>query len=183
MQMLLKKISKDVNIFVTQFSKSVSEKYDIDENELLQIWNMEKNPKKRKISAYQNFSSKIRHQIKEENPHFTFGEISKTISLRWKDLTLEQKKAFEIITNDTTSQNKYSNMTVKELKQMCKAYNLKISGKKSDIIARLIENDKDESKNNSPSTSYSGKHSPSMSHIINDDDGSTLSEISDTSNI
>jgi len=181
--MLLKKISKDIDLYITEFCKIVSQKYDIEEKELLQIWNADKNPKKRKISAYQNFSSKIRPQIKEEHPNFTFGEISKTISLRWKDLTVEQKKIFESHKSENDSQNKYSDMTVKDLKQMCKAYNLKKSGKKSDIIARLIENDKtSSSKKNSPLSEYSGKHSPSFSHIMSDD-GSILSEITDNSQI
>lgn len=54
------------------------------------------NQPKKKKSAYQNFFAEIRKKITEENPGIKFGEISKEVSKKWKDLSIEEKKQFNV---------------------------------------------------------------------------------------
>jgi hypothetical protein len=51
-------------------------------------------PKKKRKNAYTVFSSKYRSIVKQENPDKKFGEISKIIGKKWKDLNPEEKLTY-----------------------------------------------------------------------------------------
>lgn len=141
---LLKKISKDIDASILEFCKEIALQYDIDQDDLLNLWektnqNSTKKPKKR--TAYQNFSSLIRNDVCEENPDFTFGEISKEIGKRWKLLSASQKKKYEIAEESVVSAKNYKNLKVAQLKDLCKSKGLDYDGKKAELVQRLMEND------------------------------------------
>lgn len=54
----------------------------------------DKNAPKRAGSAYLKFASSIRKTIKENNPTFTFAEITRAISEQWKSLSETDKAPF-----------------------------------------------------------------------------------------
>lgn len=107
--------------YIDEFHQEIIKKNKkLNLEELQQIWNkvsgtnsksvgeiMLNQPKKKK-SAYQNFFAEIRKKITEENPGMKFGEISKEVSKKWKNLSADEKKQFnvettfpnEIITNE-----------------------------------------------------------------------------------
>ena len=55
---------------------------------------LKKQGPKRPSSAYFLFSMSIRNELLQEHPHAKVPELSKLASIRWKDLTDEQKKPF-----------------------------------------------------------------------------------------
>ncbi|OWF39312.1 Protein polybromo-1 [Mizuhopecten yessoensis] len=50
---------------------------------------------KRQISGYIVYSGEIRKHIQQENPDCTFGEISRIVGLKWRNLTKEEKEKYE----------------------------------------------------------------------------------------
>ena len=55
---------------------------------------IKQNPKKKRKNAYTVFSSKYRSIVKQENPDKKFGEISKIIGKKWKNLMPEEKLTY-----------------------------------------------------------------------------------------
>ena len=54
---------------------------------------------KRATSAFMFYSAKIRPIIKEENPDIKFTEMGKVIGEKWRELSAEDKKEFEVMAN------------------------------------------------------------------------------------
>ncbi|XP_060077501.1 protein polybromo-1-like isoform X5 [Ylistrum balloti] len=50
---------------------------------------------KRQISGYIVYSGEIRKHIQQENPDCTFGEISRIVGLKWRNLSKEEKEKYE----------------------------------------------------------------------------------------
>lgn len=65
-------------------------------------------PKKKRKNAYTVFSSKYRSIVKQENPDKKFGEISKIIGKKWKNLMPEEKLTYrnEALKLNQISKNK-----------------------------------------------------------------------------
>jgi hypothetical protein len=95
---LYNKMQKLVDATVEEFCRRVAEKYDhLDVEEMMTLWKetakapKKKSDKPKKKTAYMNFSQTVRAEMKTANPEVTFGEISKEVSRRWKELSAEQK--------------------------------------------------------------------------------------------
>ena len=147
---LIKKINKSIEASVADFCSAIASKYELDKDELVQLWQesvSKKNKTVKKRSAYVNYSTKIRSSIIESNPDITFGEISKEISKRWKELSDAEKEKFK--ENDASSdkaqansvkvskKNGFGSKKVSELKSLCKDKGLSVNGSKTDLIERL----------------------------------------------
>lgn len=108
--------------YIDEFNQEIIKKNKkLNLEELQQIWKkvsgttlksvgeiMLTQPKKKK-SAYQNFFAEIRKKITEENPGMKFGEISKEVSKKWKNLSTDEKKQFNVestFTNEIITEEK-----------------------------------------------------------------------------
>lgn len=49
---------------------------------------------KKPLAVYSLFTKDMYHEVKAQNPGKSFGEISKLINVRWKNLSESQKKPF-----------------------------------------------------------------------------------------
>ena len=93
---LYNKMQKLVDATVEEFCRRVAEKYDnLDVEEMMVLWKetakapKKKSDKPKKKTAYMNFSQTVRAEMKTANAEVTFGEISKEVSRRWKELSPE----------------------------------------------------------------------------------------------
>jgi predicted transcriptional regulator len=99
---LMKKITKDVDTAVQEFCKNMADKYGICAEEAFTQWKVSQQkpavsvnaPKKR--TPFVMFSMSIRALILEENPDFSFGDVSKETGRRWKLLSDDEKKKYAI---------------------------------------------------------------------------------------
>jgi hypothetical protein len=112
--------------FIQEFTKRIASKYDLEQEELLTLWNeidkdnvevpitistsseqpvkksskkskkSETSPKTKKTTPYINYMKSIRSSIKEENPSFNFAQISKEIGRRWKELSVDEKNQYKV---------------------------------------------------------------------------------------
>jgi len=55
----------------------------------------DKDAPKKPLSGYLFFSTEVRGKIKDANPDFGFGDITKEISRQWKTLSATQRKPFD----------------------------------------------------------------------------------------
>ena len=166
---LLKKIGKNIDSSILDFVKEISSRYDIDQNELMDIWKKTdggssiKKPKKK--TAYQNFSNIIRKQIKDENPDFDFGQISKEISKKWKEMDDSEKNTYKDMTVEGDVPN-FKNMKVAELRELCDKKGLNSKGKKIELIDRLMNHSSKASTPMSKASTPMSKASPMSSHSL-----------------
>jgi hypothetical protein len=107
---LYNKMQKLVDATVEEFCRRVAEKYDhLDVEEMMVLWKetakapKRKSDKPKKKTAYMNFSQTVRAEMKAANPEVTFGEISKEVSRRWKELSAEQKLSWTPSVDHTES--------------------------------------------------------------------------------
>lgn len=56
------------------------------------------NKDKKKKTAYQNFFTITRTQLTNDNKKIPFGELSKIISTKWKELSIQDKKSYSAFT-------------------------------------------------------------------------------------
>jgi hypothetical protein len=95
----------------------------------------------------------------EEFPEYKFGDISKEIAKRWKELDSDEKNKYQshtpIVEKDDTdtktptnkktkkskkkinTEHPLMNKKIVELKQMCKDNKIKSTGNKADLVERL----------------------------------------------
>lgn len=104
-QMMMRNATEITEALIDKFISEVSNKFDLDKEELVEMWKNlpapEGMPKKRRKTnatkrpptAYQNFSNAMRTQLRVENPDATFGEISTMLSKAWAGMTPEEKAA------------------------------------------------------------------------------------------
>jgi len=107
----MNKINKGIEMSILAFTQSIAEKYSLSQEELVEMWNETTKMKtktkkmvttqKKKKTAYQNFSDAERATLKKSNPSITFGELSKQIGAKWKNLTQEKKDQW-IISSSTS---------------------------------------------------------------------------------
>jgi hypothetical protein len=94
-------INNTINLYLENFMTTLAARFNIDREEIGDIWKEVQNKKiaknkrvKRKSSApsaYILFSNDERIKIKETNPTMSFVEISKEVGKRWKMATPEKK--------------------------------------------------------------------------------------------
>lgn len=98
---LIKKITKTIDASINDFCTTIAEKFDLNVDELLEIWKQNvgsstsKSKTVKKRSAYVNYSMHLRPILLEENPDMTFGEISGETSKRWKQMTADEKLEYQ----------------------------------------------------------------------------------------
>ena len=185
---LSKELAKIVNKHVDNLLDIISEKYHLSKDELNEIWetcSKTKTKKNKKLSPWHQFCKVERQKMKKENPHLSFGELSKLIGQKWMSMSDEDKKNYttpqiektqidttqiektqidttqiEATQIDTTQienieeeggeeNDKYvlnkideediKEMKIKDLKTLCVKINLSKTGKRSELIDRLLK--------------------------------------------
>lgn len=140
--LLTNKMKELLDEQLKDFFSSIENDYNLPKNTLWKRW--EGLPKKDKKSEYQNFFSIQRNKMVKENPNITFGEISKQVSLMWKNLSIQEKQQY---TNNHMKPNisldhfrkEYLKMTIQELKERCKEKGIVKLRKKEDMINALMD--------------------------------------------
>lgn len=90
----LTKLTQNIhNILFDIIISDISQKYNIPEKELVKCIPFKN--KKLKKNAYTIFSSSHRKKIKQLYPDKNFGEISKMVGLKWKELSEDEKKKYK----------------------------------------------------------------------------------------
>ena len=94
MASLMKKITRDITSSVTAFTARIAEKYNLDQDELLDLWSEQTKMKIKTAtstsatakpkSAYLVFCAEQRAILKAEQPDLSFAAISTEIGIRWK---------------------------------------------------------------------------------------------------
>jgi hypothetical protein len=96
----MNKIAKNIEASVLEFTRRLADKYDLDQDTLMEMWTDVSKMKtkaskaKKPPSAYQIFSAEQRALLKKDDPSMAFGDIAKEIGHRWKKLTSEEKAAY-----------------------------------------------------------------------------------------
>jgi hypothetical protein len=93
----MKNIHKTIEKNIIIFTSEISEKFGMNQDELLEMWtsvskmkiktNPSKIEKKKTKSPWLQFCKDQRTIIKKENPKLPFGDISKLIGKKWKTMT------------------------------------------------------------------------------------------------
>lgn len=143
---------------------------------------------KKPLTAYQNFCNDHRPKLQEQKPTMKFGDISKELGCIWGTFSDTEKKKYtsppppipectstlraSLDTNDIPSKTDsavsvtYTKMelqgkTLMTLKELCTTYNLKKTGKKDEIMTRILQHTADKNKTAlSSSSSSTTIHTP-----------------------
>lgn len=121
---LLKNINKSIEKTIVQFTKEVSEKYGMPQDEILEMWTTISKMKiksvsssTKKMSPWLQFCKDERIKLKKDQPSLKFGEISKVIGEKWSAMSDDDKKKYEssvpVITNTTNITKNTNNNTEK----------------------------------------------------------------------
>jgi len=121
---------------------------------------------KKPLTAYQNFCKDHRPKLQEQKPTMKFGDISKELGCIWGTFSDTEKKKYtspppsipectstlraSLDTNDipsktdsdvsvTYTKTELQGKTLVELKELCTTYNLKKTGKKDEIMTRILQ--------------------------------------------
>ena len=144
-QKLLKDIESDISKSINVFINTLSEKYSLDTDELLRIWNEGSVYPKSELSLSSSSNSKkiysllTGNNVEKEEKKEVKKEEKKGKSSPKKEIDLES------LQNDKDLEpRKLLNYNVSELKALCKRHGLKVSGKKEDLIKRLKGKEDDE---------------------------------------
>jgi hypothetical protein len=96
---LTKAIQKSIEKNIDKFVTEIEAKFGVSKTDLINIWKdvskMNIKNKDKKLSPWLQFCKDQRVIIKKNHPEMSFGDISKMIGLKWKDLTKEQKKTYK----------------------------------------------------------------------------------------
>jgi hypothetical protein len=87
---------------------TLEEKKRIKEEEKMKqmkIIKIKETKKKKVLSPYANFMKHIHPEIKAMNPHFSFGDISREIGVRWKALSKDEKEQFKTKTIQSSQED------------------------------------------------------------------------------
>jgi hypothetical protein len=91
---LTKTIETHINKKVNSYILQVSEKFNLNKDELNCMWNDLNGIKVKKVSNFQKFCRTQRQQLKDGNPDMTFGDMNKQLGSMWQKLTDEEKNSF-----------------------------------------------------------------------------------------
>lgn len=152
----MNKLAKNIEGFVLEYTRAIAEKYDLQQDDLMEMWTEVTKMKtkaaqaKKPRSAYQVFSAEQRKLLKEEYPDMAFGDIAKEIGKRWSDLSAKEKAAYA--ENQTTPKKKakktsptgddsdLKKLSKSRLLEMCNSKGIKIAkNKNKDQIIAAIE--------------------------------------------
>jgi hypothetical protein len=173
----------------TKFISMIAENYGIDENELNELYGIackeetkgmkrskrsRKGPKK--LSGFQLFSNEQRKAIKdkrekEEEEPLTFGDTSKEIAKRWRNVPDEEKDEYKLRAIEENEKRKQTSEKEKKneeksKKKMKKKMKKKTKAKKSpkvieeeedELIVELDEESIDEEKDSTGEEEYSSE--------------------------
>jgi len=116
---MLTKINSIIDNYTQEFSAQIASKYNLDVNELNQLWKTivgqgtsngltrpsrrvkaqgatgNVAPKPKKISAYIQYSKLTRSEVKQEFPTMKPTDVTKEIARRWRLLTIEEKNKYK----------------------------------------------------------------------------------------
>lgn len=113
MSSIYSKIINNISVSISELLENISEKYSLPLEELNEMW--------------MNESEKPKKVTKKVSP---------------KKINSEEEKVPDPSQDKDLDPQKIINYSVSELKELCKRYNLKVSGKKDELIARLTSGDK-----------------------------------------
>lgn len=99
----MKNIHKCIEKNLVQFTKDISDKYGISQDDLLEMWTSVSKMKMKsgngsstkKMSPWLQFCKDERIKLKIDEPSLKFGEISKRIGEKWSAMSKEEKKQYE----------------------------------------------------------------------------------------
>ena len=108
---LLKTIQKSIEKCVLEYVRTISEKYNIPEDDLVEMWGevtkmrikTASNQSKR-MSPWLRFCKEERVRMKTSDPELSFGEISKRIGEKWSSMSTDDREAY-IASLPTASNN------------------------------------------------------------------------------
>ena len=140
--------SQALNMIMSEYTKEISEKHDIDQKTLLKLWdnmklpNLDKNStksqmksstkfKKGRNNGYLIFCKENREKVKTEMKGSTPQEISKELGKRWRELTKENREAFS---NRAKEMNKIVKVEEDEKKDEVKDEIQKVVGDVENIL-------------------------------------------------
>jgi len=83
--------------------------------------------KKKKKTAYQNFFTITREKLTDENQKIPFGELSKMISLKWKEMSPLEKKKYVSKVEETESNNNLEEFFIQDEENISEEDNSEIS--------------------------------------------------------
>tara|TARA_Y100000114_G_C11704754_1_gene300335 strand:+ start:26 stop:340 length:315 start_codon:yes stop_codon:yes gene_type:complete len=92
---LSKELNKVIEKTITAYINAVSEKYQLESNELQTLWNEVQGSKKQnkpRKSGYINFCKVKRPELKKKNPNMSFGDQGKELGKMWKELSENEQK-------------------------------------------------------------------------------------------
>lgn len=162
MSTLIQSISDVINSFIEPWISMIAQKYNIPKTELMTSWYMynksdmvvlqqstndAKSPTSRKsIPAYVNFCNKQRPLLKEQFPTMSFGDISKELGKRWKELSDDDKNSYSTKNEESLSsmpsisysKDNLDHKTLVELRELCTTLNIKKTGNKESLIERIL---------------------------------------------
>lgn len=194
---LIKKITKTIDASINDFCATLAEKFDLNVDELLEIWKQNagsstaKTKTVKKRSAYVNYSMHLRPILLKENPDLSFGKISAETSKRWKQMTEDEKLKYQCEGNGKSTEvqdvkpkskkttqkevdpNDLGSKKVTELKEMCKSKGLAQKGTKAELIERLnsITDDVASLDGDEEEVSITSAHSPVLELDEMDEEG------------
>lgn len=143
--MVISKMGEVLDQNLREFFSVIETEYKLPKDILWKKWkDDEKTVKKDKKSDYQVFFSIQRNKMVKENPNITFGEISKQVSIMWKNLSSEEKLYYSnLLQNENSLDNlrkEYMKMPIQELKNLCKEKEIHHKfRKKEDMVNILME--------------------------------------------
>lgn len=164
---LFKSIHSVILEHIDMYATLISKEHGIDKDNLLKLWKqielnppstsfndttaVEPPPPKKVVSVYVQFCNKHRAILKNKNPDMSFGDISKELGKMWRSLSKQEKDNYQVVVNvpkDTLlippritmkKEEDHSKLPVTTLKKMCEDLNIKKSGNKTILLARLKE--------------------------------------------
>lgn len=150
---VISKMGEILDQHLREFFSTIETEYKLPKDVLWKKWkDDDKSVKKDKKSDYQVFFSIQRNKMVKENPNITFGEISKQVSIMWKNLSMEEKLYYtNIFQNENSLDNlrkEYMKMPIQDLKNLCKEKEINHKfRKKEDMVNILMEWEETKQKN------------------------------------
>ena len=142
-----KLIASLVEKTITKYITVVSEKFELDSEELSAMWSevsgIKKRAKSTKRSGYMLFCSDERSSIKKASPDMKPSAVMKELGGRWKKLSEKKQQVWREKANVPVKDGDWVNMTTAQLKEACKTQKLKSTGNKAKLIERLENPDDD----------------------------------------
>ena len=193
MNALLSTFQSNMNNAINEYALQIATKFNINQDELIQIWNnmndapvkeikKPKKPKKKKTtkkrkSGFILYSMENREKLKTENPDMKFTDISKLLGKNWNYLTDEEKEVFNKRAREEHPSDDINMQSITQLRKICKekGYSNYSQLKKQDLVDILTGKSKSPTrKKRSKSPKVKKEEKPVLRRIVkkNEDDSS-----------